>query len=532
MTDQNIKTSLGEDGVLLATIDMPGRSMNVFSFELMDSIDWLITHANGDDRIKAVVINSAKKAFIAGADLVMVRMFTERAQTDSHADLVGLCGRLGRIFRRLEKSRKPFVAAVDGLALGGGLELCLACHARVASDRKGVLLGLPEIKLGLLPGAGGTQRLPRVVGARLGLDMLLIGNPVTADVALECGLVDAVVPSAELLNAARAKALSLGSTVKSWDQPDACFHSGELRLGEAGAHVRVADVLGLSDEQINHYPAYRAIMDCVIDGWGRPLDAGLDKEMDIFVRLIQNPVAGNMIRGLFIDRQRSLKVLKDVTADDAVSVAADDERAAALLRSTRAPLVSPEALAPGDVLLAIDSAQAHGGSVVVATLGGVVPAGDGLGDRCHSGVWVGPMTEHGRAVEVVFDRDATARDAALRVAAWLRAGAVLVTEGASSQLARLAEVDAAAAATGSEADDRILLVALAAGAMWIAGDVPDVALFDSVCAVAGVVPSYTGGPLNYLRQNDEASLRQRAMALGHAWPEGLSLVFSEHSRGD
>jgi len=154
VTDQNIKTVLGEDGVLLATIDMPGRSMNVFSFEMMDSLERLVDYVNSDDRIKAVVINSAKRAFIAGADLVMVRRFTEQAKTESHEVLADTCGRLGRIFRRLERSTKPYVTAVDGLALGGGLELCLACHARIVSDRRGVLLGLPEIKLGLLPGAG------------------------------------------------------------------------------------------------------------------------------------------------------------------------------------------------------------------------------------------------------------------------------------------------------------------------------------------------------------------------------------------
>jgi len=535
VTDQNIKTVLGEDGVLLATVDMPGRSMNVFSFELMDSIDWLIDLAQGDDRIKAVVINSAKSAFIAGADLVMVRMFTERAKTDSHAGLVELCGRLGRIFRRLEKSPKPFVAAVDGLALGGGLELCLACHGRVASDRKGVLLGLPEIKLGLLPGAGGTQRLPRVVGARLGLEMLLIGNPIKADAALECGLVDAVVPAASLLDAARQKALALGTVIKPWDREDAGCHSGELKLDEYGAHGRVADALELSDDQIAHYPAYRAIMDCVIEGWTRPMDFGLDNEMDIFVRLIQDPVAGNMIRSLFIDRQRSLKALKGASGDENTRIGvdgADREALAGVLSAARVVLTAADASSRDDVLLVSEAAKASTAATVVTTLGGALPAGSGLGGACHAGIWVGPMTEHGRAIEVVSDGDEAGRGAALRLASGLRAGAVLMTEGTGSLLAALSDVSAAATAAGRDADDRILSVALAAARMWLDGQVPDIALFDSACAVGGVVPSYTGGPFSYLRQHGEAALAPRAAVLGLDWPAALAPLFGEVARVD
>jgi 3-hydroxyacyl-CoA dehydrogenase/enoyl-CoA hydratase/3-hydroxybutyryl-CoA epimerase len=148
--DRDIRTVL-EDGVLIATIDMPGRSMNVFSVDLMDSVQSLLERAGCDDEVHAVVVASGKSAFLAGADLEMVKMFTERARVDSPAALHELCGRLGRLFRRLETLRKPFVAAINGLALGGGLELALACHERVAAENARV--GLPEIKLGLLPGA-------------------------------------------------------------------------------------------------------------------------------------------------------------------------------------------------------------------------------------------------------------------------------------------------------------------------------------------------------------------------------------------
>ena len=114
----NIKTSLDSDGVLLASIDMPGRSMNVFSSSMMDSLEALLDHVEGEPQVKAVVLTSAKSAFLAGADLDMIRMFTERAVNGTHQELHDLCGRLGRMFRRLEKNAKPFVAAINGLALG------------------------------------------------------------------------------------------------------------------------------------------------------------------------------------------------------------------------------------------------------------------------------------------------------------------------------------------------------------------------------------------------------------------------------
>ena len=161
MTDPNIQTTLDADGILLATIDMPGRAMNVFSRSLMDSLEALITRVQADDARRGAVLTSGEAAFLAGADLEMIQTFTERARHGSTAELRLLFGHLGRLFRRMELSHKPWVAAINGLALGGGLEVCLACHERVVADDPAIQLGLPEIKLGLLPGAGGTQRLPR-----------------------------------------------------------------------------------------------------------------------------------------------------------------------------------------------------------------------------------------------------------------------------------------------------------------------------------------------------------------------------------
>jgi len=306
--DSNIQTALDADGVLLATIDMPGRAMNVFSRGLMDSLEALIDRVESDVAVKALVLTSGKGAFLAGADLDMIRVFTERARTDSFEALHELCGHLGRLFRRLERVPKPTVAAINGLALGGGLEVCMACHSRVVANDEKIQLGLPEIKLGLLPGAGGTQRLPRLVGTAKGMQMLLTGEPVTPQQALTLGLVDAVVPADELIAAAKRLALSGSRTVAAWDQPKTGFASTPFDFEQPGVFDTIADAVGISADQRAKYPAYNAIIDCVVGGWQLPITEASHREMDIFVELIRDPVAGNMVRTLFLNRQKAAKL--------------------------------------------------------------------------------------------------------------------------------------------------------------------------------------------------------------------------------
>ena len=325
MTDANIRTELDADGILLGTIDMPGRTMNVFSAAMMDSLEALLKRVDADPAIKAVVLTSGKGAFIAGADLEMIKMFTERARSGSTAELHGLFGHLGRLFRRLELSKKPYVAAINGLALGGGLEVSMACHARVTTDdEKNVQLGLPEIKLGLLPGAGGTQRLPRLVGTAKGMEMLLIGEPVGPAEALKLGLVDEVVSAEQLIAAAKRRAKSMiGNTQVRWDQPGYTPDAGSYDYSSiAQATAGIAEALKLSAHQLKYYPAYNAIINCTVGGWGYNLGDGSRHEMDIFVDLMRDPVAGNMVRTLFLNRQKAGKL--GALKPDSVYAAGDD----------------------------------------------------------------------------------------------------------------------------------------------------------------------------------------------------------------
>ena len=203
--DDLILSELEADGLLIATIDMPGRTMNVFSADLIDALEALVDRVESDPAVRSCVVTSGKSSFLAGADLVMVRGFCDEARSASHAAMFERCGRLGRLFVRLEESAKPWVAAVNGIALGGGLELALACRVRLVADGPRIQLGVPEVRWGLLPGAGGTQRLPRLVGRGRALDLMLTGRQVPADEALAMGLVDRLT-SGDVIDGALALA--------------------------------------------------------------------------------------------------------------------------------------------------------------------------------------------------------------------------------------------------------------------------------------------------------------------------------------
>lgn len=526
--NQNIKSDLTKDGVLIARVDMPGRSMNVFSLAMMDSLEKLLDHVDGNDSVRAVVITSAKPAFIAGADLDMIlSLFTERAQTDTFEQLHDLCGRLGRLFRRMEKNPKPYVAAINGLALGGGLEICLACHGRVAADDKGVMVGLPEIKLGLLPGAGGTQRLPRMVGTKLGMDMLLKGYPLSSKQALEVGVVDQVVPAGELVDAAVKLALSLvGKMQAPWDKPGANFDSAPFNFDAPDAHQQIADAIGIDADTLKHYPAYKAIMDCVVGGWKKPMDDACHWEMDVFVNLIKDRVAGNMVRTLFINRQRAAKLAPATLDPRKARVAVIGENGEALagkLAAGKAQIVAAEALTAEDIALLLPGAQSSNGIRVAWLSGAELPTG------ADAAVWLSDTTAQGAVLEVLSPQARSlAEDAGIAVGTWLRA-MVLPTYGKTSLLARLKAARQQAQEAKLEASDELLAVALAAAVAWGEGGIVDVELADVAAVVAGLYPAYTGGPYNYLRQTGLAEVTARAAGLPTSFevPQCLSSLLEK-----
>ena len=195
MPYQHIQFELAESGVALVTINRPDK-LNALSRGVVEELGQAANRIAEDSAIRAAILTGAgEKAFVAGADINELAAFTP-----VEARTYALRGQ--QVFRKLETLGKPVVAAVNGYALGGGLELAMACTVRFAAEN--AKLGQPEVKLGLIPGYGGTQRLPRLVGSGRALEILLSGEPLTAAEAWRIGLVNAVMPQAELVPYCRA----------------------------------------------------------------------------------------------------------------------------------------------------------------------------------------------------------------------------------------------------------------------------------------------------------------------------------------
>ena len=302
--------------------DCPGRSMNVFSnaaiHELGQFAEWL--HRSD---VRGVVVRSGKSSgFCAGADLtelgVAYDMILAAAKADRFDLAFGHFFPLSHAIRRLETAGKPVAAAIGGVALGGGCELALGCHYRVASASKRAMLGLPECAVGLLPGAGGTQRMPRLVGVETGLEVLLLGRNLQGEEALKSGLVDAVVEEGEEVAAAEDWLLSgAAHSTQPWDHPAAVPAAHADYAPSIAAH-RAREL----SRMLGHEPAPLAILDCVELGLMQQFDGAIRAEMSVFARLIQRPEPRNMIRTMFLGKQACDKARRDGTAIQAAERAA------------------------------------------------------------------------------------------------------------------------------------------------------------------------------------------------------------------
>jgi 3-hydroxyacyl-CoA dehydrogenase/enoyl-CoA hydratase/3-hydroxybutyryl-CoA epimerase len=302
------------DRVLLVRIDVPGEAVNTLQADFVQAFSRLLDDVETDDDVRAVVITSGKSdSFIAGAD---IRMLQHIASAPEGAEL----SRSGqRVLSRLATVRVPTVAAIHGPCLGGGLELALACTSRVASQDAKTKLGLPEVQLGILPGLGGTQRLPRLIGTPAALDMMLTGRQVDARRALRMGLVDEVVPSSILLEAAVERALSLAPGGARSRSPRRVM-SGKERLKEAavsGNAIGRVVLFSQAKKQLlakthGNYPAPEKILDVVKQGLERGIEHGLEAEARAFGELALSPQAQQLMNVFFATQE----LKKDTGASD------------------------------------------------------------------------------------------------------------------------------------------------------------------------------------------------------------------------
>src|SRR5258708_6646419 len=232
----HFKIETDADGVALVTWDSPGRSMNVIDMKVIAELSAIVEQVAGEGAIKAAVITSGKETFCAGADLAMLdmlgRQFADmvkaRGEEAAAAYLFEESRKLSLLYRRIETCGKPWVAAINGTALGGGFELCLACHYRIAADGEKARVGLPEVKIGLFPGAGGTQRVARILKPAEALQFLLKGDQLRLAQAQEMKLVDAIVPAADLIKGAKDWIKAGGTAKAPWDLEGFALRGGPV----------------------------------------------------------------------------------------------------------------------------------------------------------------------------------------------------------------------------------------------------------------------------------------------------------------
>jgi 3-hydroxyacyl-CoA dehydrogenase/enoyl-CoA hydratase/3-hydroxybutyryl-CoA epimerase len=263
------------DGIATLLWNDTSRPVNVFNTQTIGALGDAVAQAAADAACRGVILASGKRGFIAGADL------KEIVGLDDAARLTPWFETLHAALRQMEHGGKPWVAAINGAALGGGLEIALACHGRIASTEAGPI-GLPEVRLGIFPGGGGTQRLPRLIGATEGLQLILDGSRLSPEEALAARIIDAVVPAADLLAAAKAWLLAHPGATQPWDR------KGFTVSGTAEPRTISADQPGLL-----------AAQDCVLRGMAVSIDDGLAIERAEIVALLLQPVTRERVRAAF-----------------------------------------------------------------------------------------------------------------------------------------------------------------------------------------------------------------------------------------
>ncbi|MDX2277786.1 MAG: 3-hydroxyacyl-CoA dehydrogenase NAD-binding domain-containing protein [Hyphomonadaceae bacterium] len=304
---ENFKIDVDSDGIALITFDVPGRSMNTITASVMADLAALVETLKSDEKIKGAVITSGKETgFCAGADLgeLSERGAAAEAPKSEEEKLKRQFDQsfgLNKALRALETCGKPVAAALEGLALGGGLEIALACHYRVAADNPKIKLGLPESKVGLLPGAGGTQRLPRLIGVQNAAMMILQGADKSPQEAKGMGFINEVVPPGKTVEAAKAWVKANPKAVAPWDVKG--FKVKDGPFSPAGSMTAIGGNAMVSKQTNLNYPAQRNILSCIYEGVQVPIDAALRIESRYFVKTANTPQAKGMMRTLFLSLQ-------------------------------------------------------------------------------------------------------------------------------------------------------------------------------------------------------------------------------------
>jgi 3-hydroxyacyl-CoA dehydrogenase len=305
--------SVDADGVAIITWDIPNKSMNVLSMEGISELDACIDKALADEAVKGIVVTSGKDTFAGGMDLNIIAKMKDAAGDDPAKGLFEGLMNMHGILRKLEragmdpktnKGGKPVAAALPGTALGIGLELPLSCHRIFAADNPKAKIGLPEIKVGIFPGMGGTTRVSRMIGAMAAAPILLEGKMLDPMKAKGAGIIHEVVEPSELLAKAKEWVLSAkdADIVKPWDAKGWKMPGG-APYHPAGFMTFVGASAMVNGNTQGVYPAAKALLSAVYEGAMVPFDTALKIEARWFTHVLMNPSSSAMIRSLFINKE-------------------------------------------------------------------------------------------------------------------------------------------------------------------------------------------------------------------------------------
>lgn len=309
MINYNIKNN-----VAILSWNIANQPMNVLNDESIPAFAAALQQAYNDPEVKGIIVTSERPEFVAGADLKVIL----RNNTLPPAKMLEFSLELQHLYRGMETCGKPVVAALNGTALGGGLELALACHYRVALNNPKAKFGQPEVKLGLLPGAGGTQRLPRMLGMEMAAPILLEGKDLSVKEAFSMGIIQALAETPdEMMEKAFTWIAANPSPVQPWDEVNK--KTGKIQAKDnfkvpgggiatpKGIQLMMGGAAMLVDKTKGNYPAPFEIMMCVYEGLQVNIDRALVIESRRFVKVARSSVAKNLIRTMFFGMNEANK---------------------------------------------------------------------------------------------------------------------------------------------------------------------------------------------------------------------------------
>jgi 3-hydroxyacyl-CoA dehydrogenase/enoyl-CoA hydratase/3-hydroxybutyryl-CoA epimerase len=294
---------LDADGIATLTIDVPGQSMNVVNEAFIADLEEHVERIKTDDAVKGAIITSAKADFMAGADLSMLASMKEKAGPNPKPeDIFEAAFGFSKTLREMETCGKPIVAAVNGLALGGGLELALACHYRIVADDPKIKLGLPEVMVGLVPGAGGIQRIMRLAGLQITLQYASTGKNMSPMEAVGFQIFHAAHPRDELVAKAKEWLAGRPWVLQPWDKKGFKIPGGAGAMHPAAVMTMMGANAMAQDKSMHNYPAVQAILSCCFEGGIVPFDKAIQLDSKHFANQLMGTVAPNMIRTLFVNK--------------------------------------------------------------------------------------------------------------------------------------------------------------------------------------------------------------------------------------